>query len=97
MVIRAAQGNNLGEVLTDGINILAGEFTEGINGAVNGFKQFFGKGGIGNFAPNGKHQTDKNNEQQSAHKLAKNLQAIYSRTTYAGKCLQAKQKCKLKR
>jgi len=59
MVIRGAQGNNLGEVLTDGINILAGEFTEGINGAVNGFKQFFGKGGIGNFAPNGQ-QTNHN-------------------------------------
>jgi len=57
MVIRSAQGNNLSEVLTDSINILSGEFTEGINGAVNGFKQFFGKGGIGNFAPNGQLQT----------------------------------------
>jgi len=59
--IRGAQGNNLSEILSDGINILAGQFSEGINAGVNGFKQMFGSGGgIQNFAPNGQQQSSHN-------------------------------------
>jgi len=56
--IRAAQGNNAAELISDSINIIAGQFSEGINAGVNGLKQMFGSGGgIGNFAPNGQQQT----------------------------------------
>jgi len=55
--IRAAQGNNAAELISDSINIIAGQFSEGINAGVNGLKQMFGSGGgIGNFAPNGQQQ-----------------------------------------
>jgi len=58
--IRGAQGNNFGELLTDSINIIAGQFSEGINSGVNGFKQFFGGSGIQGFAPNGQLQSSHN-------------------------------------
>jgi len=56
--IHNATGNNLGEVLSDTINQVVGQFSEGINSGVNGFRSMFGNGGIQGFAPNG---------QQSSH------------------------------
>jgi len=57
--IRNAQGNNLGEIMSDTINQVVNQFSEGINSGVNGFKQMFGNGGgIQSFA---------NNVQQSSH------------------------------
>jgi len=58
--IRNAQGNNLGEVLSDTINQVVGQFSEGINSGVNGFKQMFGSGGIQGFGNNGQQQSNHN-------------------------------------
>jgi len=61
--IRGAQGNNAGELISDSINIIAGQFSEAINAGVNGFKQMFGSGGgIQNFAPNGQQSSHNTHE-----------------------------------
>jgi len=51
--IRQAQGNNLTEVLSDTINQVVGQFSEGINGMFSGFKSFSSNFGIQSSAPNG--------------------------------------------
>jgi len=62
--IHNAAGNNLGEILSDTINQVVGQFSEGINSGVNGFKQMFGSGGgIQSFT---------NNVQQSSHNTHNN-------------------------
>jgi len=55
--IRNAQGNNLTEVMSDTINQVANQFSEGINAMFSGFKSFGQNFSTGNFAPNGQQQT----------------------------------------
>jgi len=55
--IRNAQGNNLTEILSDTINQVSGQFSEGINAMFSGFKSFSSNFGVGGFAPNGQQQT----------------------------------------
>jgi len=55
--IRNAQGNNLTEVMSDTINQVVGQFSEGINAMFSGFKSFGQNFSTGNFAPNGQQHT----------------------------------------
>jgi len=55
--IRNAQGNNLTEVLSDTINQVTNQFSEGINAMFSGFKSFSQNFGVQGFAPNGQQQT----------------------------------------
>jgi len=59
--IRAAQGNNLTEVMSDTINQVAGQFTEGINAMFAGFKSFGQNFNTGNLAANRQQQSSHNN------------------------------------
>jgi len=63
--IRNAQGNNLTEVMSDTINQVVGQFSEGINSMFSGFKSFGQNFSTGNFAPNG--------QQQSSHLQTSNI------------------------
>jgi len=54
--IRNAQGNNLTEVLSDTINQVTNQFSEGINAMFSGFKSFSSNFGVQGFAPNGQQQ-----------------------------------------
>jgi len=54
-VIQNATGNNFSEILTNVINQVSTQFSEGINGAVNGFRAF-SQNGVQGFANNGQQQ-----------------------------------------
>jgi len=58
--IRNAQGNNLTEVLSDTINQVTNQFSEGINAMFSGFKSMSSNFGIQGFAPNGQQQSSHN-------------------------------------
>ena len=58
-VIQNATGNNFSEILTNVINQVSTQFSEGINGAVNGFRQF-SQTGVQGFANNGQQQSTPN-------------------------------------
>jgi len=58
--IRNAQGNNLTEVMSDTINQVVGQFSEGINAMFSGFKSFGQNFSTGNFAANGQQQSSHN-------------------------------------
>jgi len=58
--IRNAQGNNLTEVMSDTINQVVGQFSEGINSMFSGFKSFSQNFSTGSFAPNGQQQSSHN-------------------------------------
>jgi len=64
-VIQNATGNNFSEILTNVINQVSTQFSEGINGAVNGFRAF-SKNGVQGFANNGQ-QTSHNTH--NTHRL----------------------------
>jgi len=63
--IRNAQGNNLTEIMSDTINQVVGQFSEGINSMFSGFKSFSSNFGVQGFAPNG--------QQQSSHVPVSNI------------------------
>lgn len=58
--IRQAQGNNLTEILSDTINQVSNQFSEGINSMFSGFKTFSQSISTQGFAPNGQQQTSHN-------------------------------------
>jgi len=62
--IRNAQGNNLTEILSDTINQVSGQFSEGINAMFSGFKSMSSNFGLQGFAPNG---------QQTQHTQVSNI------------------------
>jgi len=65
--IRNAQGNNLTEILSDTINQVSGQFSEGINSMFSGFKSFSQNFGVQGFANNG--QQTSHNTSHNTHRL----------------------------
>jgi len=56
-IIQNATGNNFSEILSNVINQVSTQLSEGINGAVNGFRAF-SQNGVQGFSSNGQQQPD---------------------------------------
>jgi len=75
--IRNAQGNNLTEVMSDTINQVVGQFSEGINSMFSGFKSFSQNFGTQGFANNGQQQTQRApiNKESTSESFKDNIRA----------------------
>jgi len=58
--IRNAEGNNLSEVISDTINQVTNQFSEGINAMFSGFKSMSSNFGLQGFQSNGQQQSSHN-------------------------------------
>jgi len=88
--IRNAQGNNLTEILSDTINQISGQFSEGINAMFSGFKSMSSNFGLQGFAPNGQQQQVVN-EHPEGFNGPPTADQIHSRMLASEKVMQAKE------